>query len=399
MDQIFKSAVPILAKIEEAGFEAYFVGGSVRDYLLNRAISDIDIATSATPNEIKAIFPNTVDIGIEHGTVLVLYKGTGYEITTFRSESEYKDYRRPNEVYFIRSLIEDLKRRDFTMNAMAMNKNGEIIDPFNGQKAIAEKTIVTVGNAEERFSEDALRMMRALRFVSQLNFTLDPKCYKALTIMGSLLQHIAVERKTSEFEKLLMGPNRIEAIHLLNKTNLDQYLPSLKVSQMSIAELQQYPCSDLHISEMWGLLIYALRIEPQEVEKFLRNWKLPVKRIREIQAINQWIRYRLANGWDHLSLYAAGKEILLQAERVLNVINHQEPNESIDELIKRYDTLPIQSRSELEISGTDLMELLDRPSGAWIKEWIELIEKEILEGRLLNENKRIREWVLFCSQK
>ena len=114
--QPFLKAVPVLEKIEAAGFEAYFVGGSVRDYILGKSIEDVDIATSARPEEIKAIFPKTVDIGIEHGTILVLYKGESYEITTFRTDGDYKDYRHPETVTFIRSLKEDLQRRDFTMN-------------------------------------------------------------------------------------------------------------------------------------------------------------------------------------------------------------------------------------------------------------------------------------------
>jgi len=134
MHQVFLKAVPILEKIEKAGYEAYFVGGSVRDYLLGKDIDDVDIATSALPEEVKAIFPKTVDVGIEHGTILVLYKGTAYEVTTFRTDGEYKDFRHPERVTFIRSLHEDLKRRDFTMNAIAMDKRGKSLIPLTGNK-------------------------------------------------------------------------------------------------------------------------------------------------------------------------------------------------------------------------------------------------------------------------
>src|SRR3954463_7544519 len=160
MNEPFLSAIPIIKQLETSGFQAYFVGGSVRDYLLNRSICDVDIATSATPNEVKEIFSRTVDIGIEHGTVLVLFEDKSYEITTFRTEGEYQDYRRPKEVSFIRNLNDDLKRRDFTMNAIAMDLNGKIIDPYNGAAAIQNKVIETVGSANERFQEDALRIMR-----------------------------------------------------------------------------------------------------------------------------------------------------------------------------------------------------------------------------------------------
>ena len=160
---IFEPARPVLQKIEDAGFEAYFVGGCVRDTILGDSIHDIDIATSAYPSEIKAIFNRTVDTGIEHGTVMILDHGTGYETTTFRTESGYQDYRRPDKVTFVRSLSEDLKRRDFTINALALKENGEVIDLFNGLDDLKHHLIKAVGDPNERFHEDALRMMRAVR--------------------------------------------------------------------------------------------------------------------------------------------------------------------------------------------------------------------------------------------
>ncbi len=160
----FQKALPILEKIKAAGFEAYFVGGSVRDALLNRPIHDVDIASSSYPEETKQIFERTVDIGIEHGTVLVLENGGEYEVTTFRTEDVYVDYRRPSSVSFVRSLEEDLKRRDFTVNAFALNENAEIIDKFDGLADLDNRVLRAVGKAEERFNEDALRIMRGLTF-------------------------------------------------------------------------------------------------------------------------------------------------------------------------------------------------------------------------------------------
>ena len=220
MNPIFLKAIPLLEKIENAGFEAYFVGGCVRDFILGKKIADVDIATSATPQEIKEIFQKTIDVGIEHGTVIVLWEKDTYELTTFRSDGEYKDFRRPSEVKFIRSLEEDLKRRDFTMNSMAMDKKGRIIDPFCGQKAIKNKMIETVGSAADRFHEDALRMMRAVRFVSQLSFSIELNTSIALKENAFLLEKISTERKCVEFEKLLIGINRKSAFQMLRDTNL-----------------------------------------------------------------------------------------------------------------------------------------------------------------------------------
>lgn len=165
MEQVFIKALPVLNTLIEAGHQAYFVGGAVRDSYMKRAIGDVDIATDAAPNEVERLFKRTVDVGKEHGTIIVLWEDETYEVTTFRTESDYQDYRRPSEVHFITSLEEDLKRRDFTINAMAMKTDGELIDYFGGRQDIDHQLIRTVGKPEDRFQEDALRMLRAIRFM------------------------------------------------------------------------------------------------------------------------------------------------------------------------------------------------------------------------------------------
>ena len=155
-------AVKSSVSLENAGYEAVFVGGAVRDYLLGKTATDIDIATSAEPEEVKAVFPITVDIGTAHGTVLVLMNGEPIEVTTYRTEGTYTDHRRPDEVRFVKSLQEDLRRRDFTMNALAMTKDGELIDLFGGKADMADRIIRAVGNAADRFNEDALQDVSGL---------------------------------------------------------------------------------------------------------------------------------------------------------------------------------------------------------------------------------------------
>ena len=204
----FMKAQPVIEALEQGGFEAYFVGGSVRDILLNQVIHDVDIATSAYPEEVKGLFQRTIDVGIDHGTVLVLYEEDQYEITTFRTESTYQDYRRPDSVTFVRSLAEDLKRRDFTINALAMNQQGEVIDLFDGMTDLANRLIRAVGLADERFNEDALRMMRGLRFASQLDFEIEKSTLAAITKHHALLGKISVERIQVEFVKMMLGKKR-----------------------------------------------------------------------------------------------------------------------------------------------------------------------------------------------
>lgn len=397
MKQPFLAAVPVLERLETAGFEAYFVGGSVRDYLLHKEINDVDIATSATPEEVKQIFDKTVDIGIEHGTLLVLYHNHSYEITTFRSEAEYEDFRRPKEVTFIRSLTEDLQRRDFTMNAIAMNKDGNLIDPFQGQLSIRNQVIQTVGKAADRFQEDALRMMRAVRFVSQLSFTIEEETLDALKNLVYLLENIAVERKQMEFEKLLSGANRKQAIQLILQTNIYIYLPGLAKHGESLKLLLEYKLDKLNKRELWALLLFCLRIEKTKIEGFLRDWRIPLKEIREIQLILYYLNKRLETSWSHYDLYAATKDIFISSERLYLVINGIEGNESIKEYVEMYDGLPIKERSEIDLTGTDLMDWFNKSGGPWVKELLFEVEQAILEGRVDNNKKIIKEWLMKCK--
>lgn len=395
---IFLSAVPVLKKMEDAGFEAYFVGGSVRDFVLGKEVADVDIATSATPQEVKQIFPKTVDVGIEHGTVVVIWGKDTYEVTTFRTESEYIDFRRPAEVTFIRSLEEDLKRRDFTMNSMAMDKEGRLIDPFSGREAIQNKIIETVGSASERFHEDALRMMRAARFVSQLSFTVERNTYQALIENAPMLAKIAVERITAEFEKLLLGENRCPALKLLIDTGLYQYLPHLRENKAPLTKLLELELGSLSLIEMWTLLLYILGIKQEEAEVFLKQWKLPVKKIKAVKGILSWLRFRLQSAWSLESVYEAKLAQAIHAEKLYNTVKGQPAALSIEALKQLYDTLVIKDRQELKVGGYDLMEWEKRRGGLWVKEKLDSIEKAVLNGEVQNEKETIREWLYKCNQ-
>lgn len=198
--ELFERAKPILNQIQQHGFEAYYVGGSVRDYLMGREIHDIDITTSATPDEIEDIFDKTIPIGKEHGTINVVYNDENYEVTTFRAEEDYVDHRRPSEVHFVRDLYQDVQRRDFTINAIAMDTNYNTYDYFNGEDDIKAKQIRTVGVAENAFEEDALRIIRGIRFQSQLNFQIVNETFEAMATQISDIQYLSIERIVVELK-------------------------------------------------------------------------------------------------------------------------------------------------------------------------------------------------------
>ncbi|MCR4909098.1 MAG: HD domain-containing protein [Lachnospiraceae bacterium] len=197
----------IIRILEEAGFEAFAVGGCVRDSLLGRTPHDWDITTSARPQEVKKLFRRTVDTGLQHGTVTVLMRGEALEVTTYRIDGTYSDARHPDSVTFTPELKEDLKRRDFTVNAMAYNGRCGLVDEFGGVKDIKEKRIRAVGEAEERFREDALRILRAFRFASELGFSIENKTRLAAGALAESLRQISAERIRSELFRLLVSPH------------------------------------------------------------------------------------------------------------------------------------------------------------------------------------------------
>lgn len=197
----------IIGVLQEAGFEAYAVGGCIRDSLLGRTPNDWDITTSAKPMEVKALFSHTIDTGIQHGTVTILLDREGFEVTTYRIDGEYEDGRHPKEVSFTGSLEEDLKRRDFTINALAYNETVGLIDIFEGQKDLKDGIIRCVGNAEERFTEDALRMLRAIRFSAQLGYRIEENTLTAIHKQAGNLEKISAERIQTELLKLMVSPH------------------------------------------------------------------------------------------------------------------------------------------------------------------------------------------------
>ncbi|CAH0184951.1 CCA-adding enzyme [Peribacillus sp. Bi96] len=395
MNQLFLKSVPILELIEKAGLEAYFVGGSVRDYILGSSINDVDIATSATPEEIKRIFPKTADIGIDHGTVLIITETGTYEVTTFRTESSYSDFRRPDSVQFVRSLTEDLQRRDFTMNAIAMDKSGNIIDPFNGKRDLAEKRIITVGNPHERFHEDALRMMRALRFVSQLGFELDQETFVSLKENAQIINEIAVERILVEFEKLMAGSNNKRAISLLLESGLYQYLPHFSKEKDHLGNLLKLPLNQLKAAEIWSVIM--VHTSDQEIEAALRAWKLPLKTIRNVQRIIQLVKKDPSFDNSAFDVFQAGQILAVQAAKVRAALTGGDVMDAEENAHQHYNKLIIKQMSDLAVTGTDLLNWNQEKPGPWVKESLEMILKAVLDDVLINDKEEIKRWLEKCN--
>lgn len=381
---IFEPARPVLQKIEEAGFEAYFVGGCVRDTILHDPIHDIDIATSAYPSEIKAIFKRTVDTGIEHGTVMILDHGTGYETTTFRTESGYQDFRRPDSVTFVRSLSEDLQRRDFTINALALRENGEVIDLFHGLDDLKKHLIKAVGDPNERFHEDALRMMRAVRFASKLNFIIDSETLAGIKKNASLLAKIAVERIRVELEKMLLGQNPVAGLQDFISTGLYQYCPGLVNAKKQLSALLLLNNWQLeNIAQAWTVLCLQLGLDKNGVGQFLKQWKTANDLIAQVKKIIPAVLAIHNNELTPEMLYKTGSSALHDANQVAKLYGWAIEDTTLTEA---YAHLPIKSNKELAVDGKMLIKEAGVKPGPLMGKILNQLISAVVNGKLANDS-------------
>lgn len=242
--KIPENAAYIIRTLEEHGHEAYVVGGCVRDMVLGREPEDWDITTSAQPLQVKALFRRTIDTGIRHGTVTVMLGKEGYEVTTYRKDGEYEDHRHPKEVLFTPDLIEDLQRRDFTINAMAYNPRTGLIDEYDGMGDLERHCIRCVGEPGERFEEDALRMLRGIRFAGQLQFEVEEATLQAIARKAPTLVNVSAERIRTELTKLLVSVGS-DRLMLAAETGLSRYfLPELD-SMLATGQNNPHHCYDV----------------------------------------------------------------------------------------------------------------------------------------------------------
>ena len=420
-----KGAEFIIRSLENAGFEAYIVGGCVRDGILGRDPEDWDITTIAKPDEIKRIFSHTVDTGIEHGTVTVLVppeeveRGIrSFEVTTYRIDGEYTDHRHPNAVSFTGSLEEDLARRDFTINAMAYHMERGIIDPFHGQEDLEKKIVRAVGRAKDRFAEDALRMMRGIRFSAQLDFSLDEEAYLGIESLKESLENVSKERIAVELWKLLASahPDKVE---MFFSTGLAPYITEdfPKIQESGIPKL--LPFAPVEKIVRFGLF---LRNVPDLARKILRDLKLDRESIEApshfaalfseeevespyalrkriarygLKMVRDFYEMRLALlQQDEEELYSPLESDLLEAKRRTGeiIITKQQAVSIVKErllwITKVESEKNCVSLSELMLSGKDLISLGVSP-GKRMGEILQLAFDRVLREPKENEKEKL----------
>ena len=354
-------ALKLLDEITSCGFQAYIVGGFVRDYILGIESNDIDINTNATPKEIKDIFDSCLP-NEDYGSVTVIKKGVRFEITTFRKEMNYLDNRRPSQIEYIDDLYQDLLRRDFTINTLCMNKDGEIIDFLGGRSEIDSRVVKTVGDAKTRFEEDSLRILRAVRFATLLDFELDKETRDAIIDTRELLKNLSYYRKKEELDKIFVSSNADKGISLLLDLGLDKYL--------ELDNLDKVTCTSSLIG-VWSIL--------NVVDKypFNSNERELIKNINEAF---------LLNNLDPMALYKYGLYVNSVAGEIKGL--------DIKNITESYNNLIIQSRRDLDITSDDIMKGLNKGPGSYLKDIYSDIEREVLYRRVKNEKDAIMAYII-----
>lgn len=422
----------VLGRLEKAGYESYLVGGFVRDRIMGRASSDVDIATKARPNQIEEVFKDfkIIDVGKKFGTIRVIGHGQEYEITTFRKDFSYKDKRRPGQVVFANNIESDLQRRDFTINAMAL-RNNELIDPFGGQNDIKEKIIRAVGNPHERISEDYLRALRAVRFAANLGFDIERNLEEAIRKNYKNLAYISVERQAAELDKILIGPDPARGIMLLDKLGLleeifpevsamvgfDQHSPhhyldcfdhSLKVLEGTPPDLATRLAALFHDTgkpatffldeEGNGRFFGHQKISQEIAEKRLKYLKYPKKTIedvgiligRHMDSSNPYTEKSVARllrriGEDNLRRLFDLQEADILATVHDDISNIEKGRILLKEILERK---PVLSRKDLAINGKDLIGL-GFEQGPLLGEILKEIERRVFEENLKNDRETL----------
>lgn len=384
-----KNVENIIGSLEEHGFEGFAVGGCVRDSLLKKTPKDWDITTDALPEDMKKIFKKTFDTGIAHGTVTVLMDGVGYELTTYRIDGNYSDGRHPDSVSFSKNLSEDLCRRDFTINAMAYSHKKGIVDLFDGRKDLQNGIIRAVGDAKKRFDEDALRMLRAVRFAAQLGFKIDDDTFEAIKEKAKLLSNVSKERIFVELNKSLHG-DFAQNIKMVYTSGLYRYIGK-EFAKLDKSIYNFYPRKFHNKKHMYWAAFLENIENVEAVKKILfelksdnatrNNTYLLVKELKNpLPSSDEDIRWSLHRiGAD---LFCDYIEILKSDKKNVDILD------KIDTIENRYSLILKENHayeiSMLDITGKDLMDI-GISKGPKIGEVLEFLLKKVIENPLNNE--------------
>ena len=398
----------IIRKLKLSGYDAYLVGGCVRDMLMGTLPKDWDITTQALPQDIKEVFSEfkTIEIGIAHGTVGILIKNKVYEITTYRKEEQYINHRKPSNVNFIKDIRLDLSRRDFTINAMAYNESEGLLDFFRGREDVEARVIRSVGNPDQRFEEDALRIMRALRFASEKGFEIEAKTYEAMCNKKSLLLGISKERINEELCKLLMG-SFADGVLIKYSAPMLEIFPKNLLAESDFQKVANVILKliklDLPLHFRIATLCAEIFLKGEslsELESWLKTMKFDKKTVEKTIYLIEGILLEIHNDKkclkSNLNKYGElyFKDILLFRECYKDE-NLEHIKNTLEEIIDNKECFAL---SMLEINGDDL-EALGFKRGRTIGNTLQKILEEVIEGKLENKKEILIETVKTMTQE
>lgn len=446
MKRLPSGVIRLARRYHEAGHELYVVGGAVRDYLLGKGISDYDFATSASPEETLKLFSRVIPTGIKHGTVTVLLSGEQFEVTTYRIDGNYGDQRRPDTVTFSSSLEEDLRRRDLTINAIALDPiTGSLSDPFGGRKDLKERIIRTVGDPEERFREDSLRLLRAIRFASTLDFEIEERTYHAILRHAGDLRHPAPERIRQELEKMMRGDTPSTGWRLLRDTKLlDQIVPEFfetagdgARSTFEGSPLQGTINSDVfahllrscdcapQVNQIlrWSALLHDIgkprcmkrdnrgihfhkhdAVSAEMAESILGRLRFPTRMIQSVRHLIRHHMFGYSSDWTDAAvrrfIARIGRDTVFQLTALRKIdecgktgVFHttreiEELERRVAAILKKNEPLTVK---DLAIDGRDLMETLEIPSGPTIGIVLDELLRTVIDDPHQNDRETLLE--------
>lgn len=383
MDHYASRGREILRTLEDHGYSAYFVGGYVRDFLLKIPSTDIDVATSATPDQVMALFPETRETGLRFGTVTVLHGGFSYEVTTFRTDGAYKDSRHPEGVRYSETLEEDLVRRDFTVNALAMDARGTVFDPCGGKEDLKNGILRAIGDPDRRFAEDALRILRAFRFVAKLGFVIEPATLQSISRNHPLLKNISSERILQEFKYILRHPHAPQAFSAMAETGLSATFPELSEGIAFLSGKDSCPLDPL---QFFALSFYLHGSGIPDGWRFSNREKDLISRYSCLLEVTE------ADAYNPELVYAYGKDVCLSANAVGRFLR---PGTDQEQRIREIDSaLPIRHVCDLAFKGQDILEATDLKDVRLIGEVVSDLVLQVITGKLPNEYLPLREHAL-----
>ncbi|WP_247898188.1 CCA tRNA nucleotidyltransferase [Paenibacillus pabuli] len=407
--EMARQSEQVLRTLNEKGHEAYWVGGCVRDELLKRSVDDMDITTSASPEQVMELFADCIPTGLQHGTVTVRSGGFYFEVTTFRTESEYKDNRRPAAVQFVQDVKEDLQRRDFTMNALAMDRDGNIVDPFGGQSDIRDGRVRCVGSAAERFGEDALRMLRCVRFASVFDFKIAYNTWKGLVRQKDLLQHIAMERVRTEMVKMMAGPHPLRGLELLFRSRALEHVKAPihreRFNKALMANMEQL--MEENVLLRWSVMLIAGHYTQDEADALLRKWTFSNddrSRINGVLQVEQLIQTVVHGQKDEealrsewiVTVLSCGRQatedwLMIQAMLPQGWRDQEALNEEQIGVIQSRGTawsqsMKVHELKDLHITGENVLQLLGRKGGPWLGQLMKYLLRETAIGNIANQH-------------